>query len=862
MKYKKLFVILIISISFTLGPKATFAQDSFNSDEFYQFLRDHENMESQEFLNMYSPKTTYWSKTGTPAHLNSFEYLDSIRIKYELTDDELTALEDRHFVVTERLSFPSMGDAFIDIFRKDLPVFVSTDAILQAFHLSYDKILKSLEYAFLIPDLHKILDGMVAAYPKLLNQYQSNEEMENALMDVDLYITMAKSLLDGYLVAPQLMASETFQQYWSAVEAEEYVVMPLFTETSRKLDFSQFTVRGHYTDSQELSRYFRSMMWLGRMDFLLTQSPDSLPETDIRRMNLGTVLLNELLILSVERSTLDEMDEIITFMVGESDNLTSSELQEIITDEGIERADDLLNETVYTSFQSAIKQSPFSEQKILSNIFIYDGFDEPQSLPVSFKLLGQRFIIDSYIFSKVVFPWIRYQNSNIWRPMPNPLDAMFAIGNDDALQLIKDELDTYKYSSSLAGVRYLVDAYDEDFWSKSLYNTWLNTLRSLNPSGNNHNLPFFMKTTGWHQQKLNTQLASWSQLRHDNLLYAKQSYTGGAACWYPHGYVEPYPEFYKQIGLFAEKAGSYFATLSADDSITVESIVNYYEELGSIVDTLETLALKELDGTPFNEIEIDFLRRVLTSEWQPNSSGPAIPPDGWYIKLFYLYKYDEWGGAYEDDYIVADVHTQPTDASGSMVGRVLHVGVGQVNLGIYLVDQTPSGDSSLAYVGPAMSYYEHITENFDRLTDERWYEIVDAGHVPPRPDWVNIYLMDSTGSGYSQGRELAGEIFMGLEKPDPMQPAYFRLHQNYPNPFNPITTIHYEIPKQSTVTIKIYNLLGKEVKTLVNTEQVKGNHQAIWDGTNDRGKSVSAGVYIYQIRMDGFTKNRKMVLLR
>ncbi len=862
MKNIKILTWLLISVSLTLGTKVIIAQDAFSADEYYQFMRDHEDMESQELLNMYPPKTTYWSQTGHPANLDEFEYLDSIQIKYELTDNELTALEDRHFVVTERLSFPSMGDAFIDIFRKDLPVFISTDAVLQAFHMSYDKILMNLEFAIMAPNLHTVLDAMYAAYPNLLSRYQSNNDMENALGDVDLYVTMAKSLLEGSLVTPQFISSTFFDQYWNAVEAEQFTVMPLFTESPRKLDFSQFTVRGHYTDSQELSRYFRSMMWLGRMDFLLTQPPIPLPETDIRRMNVGTVLLNELLTLSLEGSTLSGMDEIITFMVGESDNLTSTELQDIIIDEGIGRADDLLDDMVYSSFQSAIELSPFSDQKILSNIFIYDGLTEPQAPPVSFKLFGQRFIIDSYIFSKVVFPWIRYQNENIWRPMPDPLDAMFALGNDDALQLIKDEMDTYKYSSSLAGVRYLVDAYDDEFWSQSLYNTWLNALRALNPSANDRNQPFFMNTTGWHQQKLNTQLASWSQLRHDNLLYAKQSYTGGIACWYPHGYVEPYPEFYKQIGSFAERAGAYFSTLTVEDSLTIDRIVDHYAEVGSIADTLETLALKELDGKLFNDSEIDFLRRVLTSQWQPNGSGPPLPPDGWYMKLFFLNWYDEYGGPYEDDYIVADVHTQPTDEFGSMVGRVLHVGVGEVNLGVYLVEQTPSGNSSLAYVGPAMSYYEHITENFDRLTDERWYDIVDAGEVPPRPDWVNTYLMNSAGSRYSQGRELAGEIFMDIEDPSASHPGSFTLYHNFPNPFNPITTIHYELPFQSTVTITIHDVLGRYVKTLVNQTQEAGFKSVIWNATNDHGKQVSAGVYLYQIRAGEFVQARKMVLLK
>ena len=67
-----------------------------------------------------------------------------------------------------------------------------------------------------------------------------------------------------------------------------------------------------------------------------------------------------------------------------------------------------------------------------------------------------------------------------------------------------------------------------------------------------------MKSAAWQQEKMNTQLASWSQLRHDNLLYAKQSYTGGTGCSFPYSYIEPYPEFYGRLKQFAQNAGDFF----------------------------------------------------------------------------------------------------------------------------------------------------------------------------------------------------------------------------------------------------------------------------------------------------------------
>jgi len=93
-------------------------------------------------------------------------------------------------------------------------------------------------------------------------------------------------------------------------------------------------------------------------------------------------------------------------------------------------------------------------------------------------------------------------------------------------------------------------------------------------------------------------------------------------------------------------------------------------------------------------------------------------------------------------------------------------------------------------------------------------------------------------------------------------PETFTLHQNYPNPFNPTTTIRFEIPVPSQVSLKIYNLMGQEVRTLTRDWFPMGNHQLIWNGKDQRGIPVSAGVYIYRLQSQNFQKTRKMVLLK
>ena len=97
---------------------------------------------------------------------------------------------------------------------------------------------------------------------------------------------------------------------------------------------------------------------------------------------------------------------------------------------------------------------------------------------------------------------------------------------------------------------------------------------------------------------------------------------------------------------------------------------------------------------------------------------------------------------------------------------------------------------------------------------------------------------------------------------DETLPITYKLNNAYPNPFNPMTTLRYDLPEQANVNIIIYDIMGREVRTLVNTTQDAGFKSVIWNATNDYGKPVSAGVYLYQIQAGEFVQTRKMVLLK
>ena len=824
------------------------AQSDFNLEAYRQFVEDNRDLPAATLLARHVPAAPWYSSiegSFTPAR---FSYLDSIQLKFGLTADELTLLEGNRFMVTERLTYGCFRDALMDIFHLDLPVFVTTDAILHALHASYDKILMDLELYYLRPRLAAALDAMSTGFPGLVSKYADQPALSDPLRDVDLYLTVARSLLADAELAPQLTEPAAVHAVLEAIQSEMLVKLPLFTDVDRGLDFSQFTVRGHYTDEPELSTYFQCMIWLGRIDFIMTDPPVEwkLSYDGLRRMNMGALLLNELLDLAAVRTGLDEIDCVIEFLVGESDNLTPTELSGVTAAQGLTGADGLLDDTAFDGFRVALKATPEYGQRILS--MIIQGRDslytDPVELPVSFRLMGQRFIVDSQVFSRVVYDRIVYQGAKIKRMMPDPLDAMFALGNDDALPLLSEELDRYPYAAQLAEQRYLVDTYDDSFWNLSLYNVWLKAIRTLNAPQPNGDLPLFMKTTAWRQQKLNTQLASWSQLRHDNLLYAKQSYTGGAVCSFPHSYVEPYPEFYRAIGDFADKSGAYFEQLDVSSMITY-----FFGRMSTIMDTLETIAQKELDRQPFNEEEKWFLKRMLYQ------SGGCVPVfNGWYTYLFYN-GYDDPAG---EDFVIADVHTQPTDEGGAIVGKVLHVAVGPINLGVFLAPSPSSDFQTMAFVGPVMSYYEHVTEMFDRFTDERWEDLVKAKDLPPRPDWVNIYLADSLGVAFFGGRQLPGITYtdVGTHDPDGL-PERFMLAQNYPNPFNPATTLRYELPRAVPVSLIVYDLMGRKISTLVNERQPAGEYRVLFEASH-----LPSGIYLARLIAGEYHRSIKLLLMK
>jgi hypothetical protein len=682
------------------------------------------------------------------------EYFDRIASELSLTKEELTVYQREGLVSVDHQRRYSMGSAYFAIYARDLPVLITSDSLLHALHRSYDAVLKDLELRVFVPTLR---DSLARAHQALAGHRAelASPALKASADDVDLYLAVARSLLEG-AGAPAEPASPASGELEN-VPAKQ--VQPLLGDSAkfddvmrkiaslvlerpdrpsaiyggrRPIDYSQFRPRGHYTESDALKVYFRAMMWLGRADtgFILAP-PDARssleidPTREARSAALLTVVLKE----SGGIRSLDRLRAIVDFMVGRADNVKLEDMSAALEKVGATSLRGLADDANIAKLRGEL--AAVGPQRIRSQVIgspVDD--DKPVPVPQTFQVFGQRFVLDSYVLSKVVFDSIVFDGEKQRRMMPSGLDVMAALGNDEAVRLLEPELVKFNYSANLLAARKTVDALPASSWDSDLYNGWLSALRTLDAPPSGQNFPAAMRRGAWQRKQLQTQLASWAELRHDTILYAKQSYTAFPSCGYPAGFVEPYPEFFDRLAAFAEQAARRLkgaeiklADPSAQANVrgSMDAKIAFFERFAEISRVLERLAKKELDAVPFTREEELFLQKTIDK-----SGGGSGPPryDGWYAKLFYGSVPDTWKPT------IADVHTDPESKNALLEG------VGDVNFLVVAIDN--QGDRA-AYVGPVYSYYETTGPASSRPTNEEWQARITGSKLPERPAFTRVF---------------------------------------------------------------------------------------------------------------------------
>lgn len=848
--------------------------------------------------------------------------------QFNFTPAQKQALLQHGFFVTPGRDDPTYSGYFeiYDIYKeckeRGVPIFVTTDALLHTYHIIYDAILKRSEQNVFFNQLLNLTAAM--QLHSVDEYYQATEPLaqEAALLNV-AYFSVAGYFLDPNFPVPAF-ANFLVQPEVNLIQAHQgFATSPIFGYPE---DYSQFKVRGHYTGSDTLKKYFTSMMWYGKMSFAC--DPGILLTIDQVRKATLAALLNVQAIATLQSggTAVRELWESIylptVFFVGRADDLHFySYLPLAFQVYGPDflnlSADSLANLQLLDQFIAAAQSLP---DPLIS-----------VSAPKGWRFMGQRFLPDSYFLDQVVWPFVpdRY--------MPSGLDVMAVLGSARAEELL-NQMGAFahtNYAQQLMLMKNYAQSLPDSAWVQTLYWNWLYCLMPmLFPKGSGY--PPYMQNIAWTHKELAAALASWGELRHDTILYVKQSgsYVGiGPDFSATQGFVEPNPHLFARLAALTEYTRQGLNNWNLLTPFTEGKLV----DLKDLLLGLQTIAEKELTNQTLTAGEYQTILNIGdTLEKLAGMDDPTIP-----------------GSTAVDDStqmpVIADVHTDGIN------NKVLEEGSGYP-LNIYVVNEI--GGELVLTRGATYAYYEFEQPISNRLTDEQWQQML-RGTTPPIPvSWTANYLIPGNDgffnpnpghyfyveenasyhlaslglltphpqvgdtvvievhpnglsvydlevlppgetawqsysippdnrvalstNGWNPGKvkarlyydipnSLSGGVFRmafrllqssGTNPANRPVIARFGLDQNFPNPFNPTTTIHYRLPRKTRVVLEIYNLLGQKIRILADGVKPAGEYRVQWDGRDDAGREVASGVYVCRLEGTGWVKSRKMLLLR
>lgn len=648
---------------------------------------------------------------------------------HTVTDIERKGLSKTGFFVEPvfpryNLSVDDMADLYQEV---PSAVFLTSDLYLHSFHLIFDRMLQNIEYEKLYPEILSLTARLATEAAKDLKAYQGKKEkVKKALIYNLFYFSVASKLLDSNFSAPQEVRSDVESVVARILDASGSMPQLKTGISPGEEDFSMYRVRGHYEaqtkksdsewssdvtpqDPERLSRYFRAMMWYGRRPFLLTEDIST----------ISAILIVRELEQTGEIKRWERIDEVLRKLVGRTDDPSPRDYKKLIEQVyGINPTLDALDKE-----EGRLRRFKEVAEKIQPRIIDIPTGDIPQKARMEntkgFRFLGMRFTWDALLFNQLTHPSVPKRN------LPTAIDAMAIFGSSAAEEIMKLSLEKQSWKSSYYSrqQKLKMTASGEIEKKETTYDSWLYAFSALF-------LPieskqFFARTNEWQYKNLNAALGSWTELKHDTILYSKQSaaeYGEGDEFEIPtytppsiKGYIEPNPVFFQRIselsdGLYNDLQKTGFLTDEYKDKL---------QKFEAMTKQALIIAKKEVAGAPVSEQDYAWIQNA-SHEFNrglllPRQIGDIIDAD--VLKMA----------------LVADV------ATDYFSGNVLEVGVGAPQK-ITVVVKDLSGGIRLT-TGYVYSWYEFADNK--RWMDSEWKKMVyDNDQIrinSMRPSWYSKF---------------------------------------------------------------------------------------------------------------------------
>lgn len=589
-----------------------------------------------------------------------------------------------------------------------IPSFITTDSMLHTYHLFYDYSLREVESSKLFDAAVKLTEAMLTASEQDLNDAKDESLKDSARRNV-AFFAVARNLLNG--TPPPSSVAEMAQTDLKKIDAHEG--RDFSTIMGLKIDFSQFVPRGHYTRSEKLKKYFKAMMWYG-----LTPFPTPSGNIGSTPTRQALMVVRNLRSVSIKRTPAMKLWETIyeptAFYVGTADDFTVYQYANLMDktygkNPAIEAFAD---QSKLKDFISAVKNSPGPRIENFVATSKSDHTPNPD-MPTGrqFRFMGQRFIPDSRIMQELTDPKANGRN------FPKGLDVFAAMGSDRALDILEK---TYNVNAATGYQKQMIKMRDEmahtskETWQSNLYYGWLWSLQSLNkPVGKGY--PSFMRSNAWLDKSLFTSLGSWTELRHDTILYAKQSVSecggGEEPIPTPKGYIEPNLELWTKL----KWLNQYTKDGLDSRGILTPELKDKFSALGDWIDFARNITIKELTGKKVTEEEyqhIEYYGADLERLLLDFAGGDIISDTD------------------KDMAVVADVHTSFDAALEEGTGRAAE---------IFVV--VPIEGKLYLTRGAVYTQYEFEHPAADRLTDEQWQKMLKENREPGFAEWIDSFFI-------------------------------------------------------------------------------------------------------------------------